>query len=59
MTQYKIVTDYKQEQLELTIARYLKEGWTLVGGLSMVWVVGNEDYGKPMALFGQSLAMGV
>jgi hypothetical protein len=56
MTEYKIITDYKQENLEVTIQGYLKDGWSLVGGLSMVWVEDNVDYGKPMVLYGQSLS---
>ena len=56
MSEYKIITDYKREQLELTIKCLLQEGWSLVGGLSMVWVEDNEDYDKPMVLYGQSLS---
>jgi len=56
MTEYKIITDYKPDLLEYTIQTHLKEGWSLVGGLSMVWVEDNEDYDKPMILYGQSLS---
>jgi hypothetical protein len=60
MADYKIITDYSNEHLEISISSYLKRGWSLVGGVSMVatdHVEGSEYFedGETIILYGQAV----
>lgn len=56
-TQYSVLLERDSESLEIAVAKQLKEGWELQGGVSMATMPEKDCYAGCVLVFAQAMTL--